>query len=81
MYNSRIPAALLEKYCPLGEKEQSFMEHMYEKMSLTARTYHKLLRVARTIADLEESEEIRLSHLQEAVCYRSFDARFRGGEV
>jgi magnesium chelatase family protein len=81
MYNSRIPAALLEKYCPLGEKEQSFMERMYEKMSLTARTYHKLLRVARTIADLEESGEIRLSHLKEAVCYRSFDARFRGGEV
>jgi magnesium chelatase family protein len=52
---------------------------MYEKMALTARTYHKILRVARTIADLGQSEQIRLSDLQEAVCDRSLDARFWGG--
>lgn len=78
-YNSRIPAARIEEFCPLGSKEQKYMEEMYQKMSLTARTYHKILRVARTIADCEQSERIKLAHLSEAVCYRSIDERFWGG--
>jgi magnesium chelatase family protein len=79
LHNSGIPASRLSEYCALGEKEQRYMEQMYEKMALTARTYHKVLRVARTIADLGQSERIRLCDLQEAVCYRSLDARFWGG--
>ena len=55
------------------------MERMYQKMSLTARTYHKILRVARTIADCEESKQIHVRHLSEAVCYRNMDERFWGG--
>ena len=55
------------------------MENIYEKMGLTARTYHKILRVARTIADLEGEEQIMLKHLNEAVCYRSIDDKFWGG--
>jgi magnesium chelatase family protein len=81
VHNSRIPASRLATYCALGEKERRYMEQIYDKMALTARTYHKVLRVARTIADLDRSEEIRLSDLQEAVCYRSLDARFWGGDV
>ena len=57
------------------------MENMFQKMELTARTYHKILRVARTIADMEQSADIRLSHLHEAVCYRSMDERFWGGQL
>lgn len=78
-HNSGIPAARLEEFCYLGEKERRYMESMYEKMSLTARTYHKILRVARTIADLEEAAEISLSHLNEAICYRNVDEKFWGG--
>lgn len=78
-YNSRIPAARMEEFCSLGIKEQKYMEKMYQKMSLTARTYHKILRVARTIADCEESKRIDIGHLQEAVCYRSMNERFWGG--
>ena len=78
-YNSRIPAARMEEFCSLGGKEQKYMEGMYQKMSLTARTYHKILRVARTIADCEESKHIRVDHLSEAVCYRSMNERFWGG--
>ncbi len=55
------------------------MEQMYSKLDLTARTYHKLLRVARTIADLEGSKTIEIRHLNEAVCYRSLDEKFWGG--
>ncbi len=77
-YNSQIPVEQMEQYCHLGKKEQSYMEMMYEKMQLTARTYHKLLRVARTIADLAQEEQISITHLQEAVCYRGIDKKYWG---
>ena len=78
-HNSSIPASRLEEFCVLGEKEQKYMESIYEKMNLTARTYHKILRVARTIADLEQAKDIRLPHLNEAICYRNVDEKFWGG--
>lgn len=78
-HNSQIPAAKLSVYCPLGKKEREYMERIFKKQSLTARTYHKILRVARTIADMEQSGEIKLRHLTEAVCYRGPDKRFWGG--
>lgn len=74
-YNSRIPSSLIEKYCPLGKKQQSYMHAVYQRLELSARAYHKILKVARTLADMEESEEIRQHHLSEAVCYRSFDKK------
>lgn len=79
-HNSRIPAAKLPVYCPLGKKEAEYMERIFKKQYLTARTYHKILRVARTIADMEKSSRIRLPHLAEAVCYRALDKRFWGGD-
>ncbi|MCD7736526.1 MAG: ATP-binding protein, partial [Lachnospiraceae bacterium] len=57
-------------YCALGEAEDRFMKKIYETKRLTARTCHRMLRVARTIADLEGSEKIGISHLSEAVRYR-----------
>lgn len=78
-HNSAIPASRLEEFCALGLKEQTYMESIYKKMNLTARTYHKILRVARTIADLEQSKEIHVSHLNEAICYRNIDEKFWGG--
>ena len=56
------------------------MEKMFEKMNLTARTYHKTLRVARTIADMQEEKEIKLSHLNEAICFRSITDKYWGGK-
>lgn len=78
-HNSAIPASRLEEFCFLGKKEQNYMENIYQKMNLTARTYHKILRVSRTIADLEQVKEIGLSHLNEAICYRNIDEKFWGG--
>lgn len=79
-HNSHIPASRLEEFCGLGKEEESYMEAVYEKMRLTARTYHKILRVARTIADLEEKKQIALPHLMEAICYRNIDSKFWGGQ-
>ena len=78
-HNSGIPAAKLNQFCRLGEKEQRYMEKMFHKLSLTARTYHKILRVARTIADTQKAENIRVCDLTEAVCYRSIGDKFWGG--
>lgn len=74
-FNSEIPGAELERYCALGRAEAEYMKIMYEKMELTARTFHKILRVARTIADMEGMEQITRKHLQEAICYRGMDTR------
>lgn len=79
LHNCQIPAGRLSRFCPLGEKEEHYMGHMYGKLGLTARSYHKILRVARTIADLDGSERIRMKHLNEAVCYRSVGESFWGG--
>lgn len=75
-FNSQIPSNLIDKFCGLGEEENAFMEEMYEKYSLTARTYHKVLRVARTIADMNQDEKVELKHLREAICYRGLDKHY-----
>lgn len=75
-YNSEIPPGKISLYCPLKEKDLLFMEDIYKSMSLTARTYHKILRVSRTIADLDGSIDIERKHLQEAICYRSCDRKY-----
>lgn len=69
-FNSQLTSSALEQYCALGAAEQERMRHIFEQKNLTARAYHRMLKVARTIADLEESEEISLKHLNEAVIYR-----------
>ncbi len=72
-YNAQIPASRIDEFCHLGDKEYRFATDLYERMDLTARTYHKLLRVARTIADLDGAEDIGISHLSEAICYRGIE--------
>ena len=66
----------IEKYCKLGAKEQAYLENAFCTMELSARAYHKILRVARTIADIDGSEEIRQIHLMEAVSYRITDGKY-----
>lgn len=63
----------IRTYIPLGSAERKLMEKAFERMGLTARTYHKILRVARTIADLDYSEKVTEKHLKEAIAYRSLD--------
>lgn len=76
LFNSGIPAKELQRFCSLGEEEMNYMEEMYKKMDLTARSYHKIVRVARTIADMDGAKDISRKHLQEAICYRGIDKRY-----
>ncbi|MCQ2507956.1 MAG: YifB family Mg chelatase-like AAA ATPase [Dorea sp.] len=79
--NSLLNVKQIEKYCRLGREETALMKKAFATYSLTARTYHKILKVARTIADLDESEKIQLVHLKEAIGYRSIDQKYWGGAV
>ena len=68
--NSRIPGSLIKKYCFLGKKEEELMEKIYNTFDISVRSYHKILKVARTIADMECKDNINTDHLMEAVAYR-----------
>lgn len=69
-FNADIQAADMGKFCALGEREKHVMEQLYDSLQLGARGYHRLLKVARTIADLSGEERIREEHLLEAAAYR-----------
>lgn len=77
-FNADMGPAQVRKYCPLGEAERQMMEQLFSSMDLSARAYHKIIKVARTIADLEGSEKIERRHLAEAACYRRTDSRYWG---
>ena len=63
----------IRKYCELGEAETQLLKVAFDKFALSARAYDKILKLARTIADLAGSENITSVHLSEAISYRSLD--------
>lgn len=69
-FNSEMKAMDVEEFCVLGKQEKRLMELAYSKLRLSARTYHRVLKVARTIADLEGCEYIGKQHISEALAYR-----------
>lgn len=69
-FNSELDEMGLLEFCVLEEKEKKLMEKIFHKLKLSARGYHRMLKVARTIADLEGEERIHEHHLKEAVSYR-----------
>lgn len=69
-YNSELDGRGIEKYCPLGEKESRLLLELSRMEKLSARAFHKLLRTARTIADLAGEENILPAHIKEAAFYR-----------
>ncbi|CAB1243758.1 YifB family Mg chelatase-like AAA ATPase [Clostridium sp. MT-14] len=71
-YNSEMNSTLIKKYCKLNKKSIEILAKIYSKYKLTTRAYSKILKVSRTIADLDHSECINESHLTEALCYRKF---------
>lgn len=73
VWNSQMPPTALEKHCVLSEKAEQLVKQAFDRLGLSMRGYHKLLKVARTIADLEDSEIIEHPHIQEAILYRSVD--------
>jgi magnesium chelatase family protein len=71
--NSQLPAKLMKQYCKLDDACLHLMEKAIRKFHLSARAYHRILKVSRSIADLDGSTEIQTQHLSEAIQYRSID--------
>ena len=77
-FNSQIKGKDVKKWCSLSRGEEQLMEQVFRQMELSARAYHRVLKVSRTIADLAGSESIREEHLTEALGYRGLDQKFWG---
>ncbi len=71
--NATIPQKLMDNICEIGDQEKTLLKKAMEQLSLSARAYNKILKVSRTIADLEHSINIEKPHLLEAIQYRSLD--------
>ncbi len=74
--NAKMDASSTRKYCVMTDNAVLILKTAFEKLSLSARAYDKVLRIARTIADLDNAEIIDTKHITEAIQYRSFDRNF-----
>ena len=73
--NSEMSNRDIERFCPLGDNCRETLERLMTKMGFSMRAYFRIIKVARTIADLEGAEDIRPEHLIEAASYRFLDRR------
>jgi magnesium chelatase family protein len=76
--NAKMNDHLVKKYCKISIESERMLRHAFEKLNLSARAYSRILKVARTIADLEGSENIQDEHILEAISYRSLDNKYWG---
>ena len=78
--NAKISPSLMKEFCPIDEKASKMLKRAFDNLSLSARAYDRIIKVARTIADLEGAEVIRSEHISEAIQYRSLDRKYWGNK-
>ncbi|MCL1987299.1 MAG: YifB family Mg chelatase-like AAA ATPase [Firmicutes bacterium] len=74
--NAHMTAPLIEQFCNLGLDEKNLLRQAFDRLGLSARAYHKILKISRTIADLETADKITTTHISEALSYRSLDRKY-----
>ena len=74
--NSELPPKLIEKYCKIDNESKKLLQKVFEKFGLSGRAYSRILKLARTIADLDEEENIMKKHIAEAIQYRVLDRKY-----
>jgi magnesium chelatase family protein len=72
-YNAQMGTKLIREFCALDDTSLNLLKTAMERLNLSARAYDRILKVSRTIADLEASENIKPAHIAEAIQYRSLD--------
>jgi magnesium chelatase family protein len=77
--NAQMSSTQVREWCQISNAGQQLLKTAMNKLQLSARAYDRILKVARTIADLAQSEEIKIEHLAEAIQYRSLDRESWGG--
>ncbi len=77
-FNSQLTGTLLDKYCSLGKEEQMLFKKLFGQLGFSMRAHDRILKVARTLADLDEAEQISVRHLAEAAGYRAIDKKYWG---
>lgn len=76
--NSELTVAQLEEFVPLKVEDQNFLKQSIERLKLSARSYHKILRIARTLADMADESQVNTAHLAEALAFRNLDRQGSG---
>ncbi len=74
--NSELTPKLIEKYCKIDNESKELLQKVFEKFGLSGRAYSRILKLARTIADLDEEENIMKKHIAEAIQYRVLDRKY-----
>ena len=74
--NARLTPALLKKYCAMDEKASGYLQLAFDKLGMSARSYDRILKIARTVADLEGSEIIKREHIFSAISFRTLDKKY-----
>jgi len=74
-FNSALTPKLIERYCKIDNESKKILELAFNKLGLSARAYSRILKVARTIADLDKKKNIEKKHIIEAISYRSLDRK------
>ena len=74
--NAKMSDQFVRKYCKISQESDRMLRYAFEKLNLSARAYNRILKVARTIADLDKCEEISDEHIMEAISYRSLDNKY-----
>ena len=80
-FNAYLNGNETERFCPLGKKEQRLLKNAFTKLNLSARAYYKIIKTARTIADLEQEKRILEQHLLEAIRYRLPEGAYWGKDA
>jgi magnesium chelatase family protein len=74
--NAQLSPAQIEKYCPIDEGSHKLLKNAFDNLNLSVRAYHKILKVSRTLADMDQSDSIETIHISEAIGYRSLDRKY-----
>ena len=74
--NSQLNAGQIEEFCRIGQAEHTLLKRAFDSMGFSARAYSRILKVARTVADLDGAKDIGTSHILSAIQYRSLDRKY-----